>query len=114
MNYYLDAWKKFSEFDGRSRRKEFWIFALINVAINYLINFLIPYLGLVGWIIMGAFGLAILLPTIAVAIRRMHDIGKSGWWVCINFVPLIGSIWYLILTAKDSERNSNQWGACPK
>jgi len=44
----------------------------------------------------------------------MHDIGKSGWWICINFIPLIGTIWYIILAAKDSEVTNNKWGACPK
>ena len=111
MNFYLDVWKKFAEFGGRSRRKEFWFFWLINMVLTSVLKF-IP--GTVGMIVAGIFGLAILVPSLAVAIRRMHDIGKSGWWICINFIPLIGTIWYIILAAKDSEAGSNKWGACPK
>ena len=114
MNFYVDAWKKFADFGGRSRRKEFWMFWLINMVINWVLTLLTAKLGIVGTIFTGVFGLAILVPSLAVAIRRMHDIGKSGWWICINFIPIIGTIWYIILAAKDSEVNSNQWGACPK
>lgn len=55
-----------------------------------------------------------LIPTIAVSVRRMHDIGKSGWWVLIAFVPLIGWIWYLILCCTDSQPGDNQYGPNPK
>jgi uncharacterized membrane protein YhaH (DUF805 family) len=114
MNFYLDAWKKFATFSGRSRRKEFWIFWLVNSAVSYLLQLITGNLGLAGTIILGVFGLAILIPSLAVAIRRMHDIGKSGWWLCVNMIPLAGSIWYIVLAAKDSEPGSNQWGVCPK
>ena len=114
MNYYVDAWKKFATFSGRSRRKEFWIFLLINALVSGLLQQVTGRLGMVGMIIIGAFGLAIIIPMIAVSIRRMHDIGRSGWWTCINMVPLIGSIWFIVLAAKDSEAGSNQWGSCPK
>lgn len=114
MNFYVDAWKKFATFSGRSRRKEFWMFLLINVAINYALSLIAGKLGSAGQIITSVFSLAILVPSIAVGIRRMHDIGKSGKWVLINLIPLIGTIWFLILGAKDGEVNSNQWGASPK
>ena len=114
MNFYVDAWKKFADFNGRARRKEFWIFLLINMAVMYGLQFIAVHLGIVGTIILGVFGLAILVPSIAVSIRRMHDIGKSGWWVLVNLIPLIGSIWFIILGAKDSVPGSNEWGACPK
>ena len=110
MNFYLDAWKKYATFGGRSRRKEFWFFVLINGVIGGLLG----QIPSAGTIISYVFSLAILVPGIAVSIRRMHDIGKSGWWLCINFVPFIGSIWFIVLAAKDSEAGSNQWGACPK
>ena len=114
MNFYVDAWKKFADFGGRSRRKEFWFFWLINMVISYVLTLITSKLGVVGSIVTGVFSLAILVPSLAVAIRRMHDIGKSGWWICINFIPLIGTIWYIILAAKDSEVTNNKWGACPK
>ena len=114
LNFYVDAWKKFADFNGRSRRKEFWIFWLVNVVISWILSLITGSLGLIGAIIPLIFALAILIPSLAVAIRRMHDIGKSGWWICINFVPVIGTIWYIVLAAKDSEAGSNQYGACPK
>ncbi|HCC50725.1 MAG TPA: DUF805 domain-containing protein [Porphyromonadaceae bacterium] len=114
MNFYVDAWKKFATFGGRSRRKEFWFFLLINGAIGYLLGLITGSLGMAGMIIQAVFGLAILVPAIAVSIRRLHDIGKSGWWVFINCVPLIGSIWFIVLVAKDSVPGKNQWGNCPK
>ena len=114
MNFYVDAWKKFADFNGRARRKEFWIFLLINMAVLYGLQFIAEHLGIVGTIILGVCGLSILVPSAAVSIRRMHDIGKSGWWVLVNFIPLIGSIWFIILGAKDSVPGTNEWGACPK
>ena len=114
MNFYVDAWKKFADFNGRARRKEFWIFWLINMAVMYLLQFIAVKIGVVGSIIVGVCGLAIIVPSVAVAIRRMHDIGKSGWWVLVNLIPLIGSLWFLILGIKDSEPGSNEWGTCPK
>lgn len=114
MNFYVDAWKKFADFKGRSRRKEFWLFWLINSMISGLLQQVTGSLGIAGTIILVVFGLAIILPMIAVGIRRMHDINKSGWWVLINLVPFIGSIWFIVLAIKDSEPQSNQWGPCPK
>ena len=114
MNFYLDAWKKYATFGGRSRRKEFWFFALVNAAISYVLSLIAAKFGFPIGLISWAFSLAIFVPGIAVAIRRMHDIGKSGWWVCINFVPLVGSIWFLVLAATDSQAGDNQLGECPK
>ena len=114
MEFYLDPWKKFATFDGRSRRKEYWTFVLINGAINVLLSMLPSVVGTVGWILIGAFALAMIVPTLAVVVRRLHDIGKSGWWMCINFVPAIGGIWFLILMCTNSQAGSNQWGECPK
>jgi len=114
FNYYLEVWKKFADFSSRSRRKEFWFFMLINMAINYVLSFLIGPLGLIGTIIMFLFSLAILVPSLAVGARRMHDIGKSGWWMLVNLIPFVGTIWFIVLAVKDSEPGSNKWGACPK
>jgi uncharacterized membrane protein YhaH (DUF805 family) len=62
----------------------------------------------------GLYALAIILPALAVAVRRLHDIGKSGWWLFITFVPLVGSIWYLVLLATDSQPGENEYGPNPK
>jgi len=110
LNFYVDALKKFITFTGRSRRKEFWFFWLINMVISAILS----RIPAVGMIVSGLYSLAICLPSLAVAIRRMHDIGKSGWWICINLIPLVGTIWYIVLAAKDSDAGSNQWGDYPK
>jgi uncharacterized membrane protein YhaH (DUF805 family) len=60
------------------------------------------------------YSLAAMIPGLAVSIRRLHDIGKSGWWLLIAFVPLIGGIWLIVLLATDSQPGNNQWGAYPK
>ena len=114
MNFYLDAWKKFVKFGGRARRKEFWFFSLINGVVMSLLQMLPAHIGTAGWIVLAIFALAILLPSLAVAVRRLHDVGKGGGWIFINLVPLVGSIWYLILMFKNSEAGENRFGQCPK
>ena len=114
MNFYLDAWKKYATFGGRSRRKEFWFFVLVNMVISLVLGAITGSLESVGTIILYGFSLAIFVPGIAVSVRRLHDIGKSGWWLCVNFVPVIGSLWFIMLVAKDSQEGDNQWGAYPK
>ncbi len=118
MNWYLDVLKKYAVFTGRARRKEFWMFVLFNVIISLILNLIDGFLGTGfeagGGIISGLYALAILLPSIGVAIRRLHDIGKSGWWIFISLIPLIGGIWLLVLYCTDSEPGENQYGPNPK
>lgn len=112
MNYYLNAFRKYAEFKGRSGRKEYWIFILVNIFVMEVVidsrNFneskiVMAYLPLV-------FALAILLPSIAVAVRRLHDVGKSGWWFLINFIPLLGAIYFLFLMSQAGEVGGNKYG----
>jgi len=114
MNEYLSVLKNYAKFDGRARRREYWMFTLVNVAVYFVLNILAtqvsPYIGFVAL----AYMLGILVPSIAVAIRRMHDIGKSGWWVLIALVPLIGGIWFLVLSVTAGQSGSNAYGADPK
>ncbi|MFQ9616462.1 MAG: DUF805 domain-containing protein [Clostridium butyricum] len=110
MNYYLDVLKKYATFSGRARRKEYWMFVLINAIVVMAIS-LIEYAagtnGIIGYI----YGLALIIPMIAVTVRRLHDIGKSGFWYFICLIPLIGSIWLLVLLCTDSQPGQNQFGA---
>ena len=110
MNYYLDVLKKYATFSGRARRNEDWMFVLINAIVVMAIS-LIEYAagtnGIIGYI----YGLALIIPMIAVTVRRLHDIGKSGFWYFICLIPLIGSIWLLVLLCKDSQPGQNQFGA---
>jgi len=110
MNYYLDVLKKYATFSGRARRKEYWMFVLINAIVVMAIS-LIEYAagtnGIIGYI----YGLALIIPMSAVTVRRLHDIGKSGFWYFICLIPLIGSIWLLVLLCTDSQPGQNQFGA---
>lgn len=113
MHWYIDGFKNFGNFDGRARRKEYWMFVLFNFLVSLaisLLEFAIPsmvYLRLI-------YGLAVLIPGLSLSVRRLHDIGKSGWYNLIVFIPLIGAIWLLILMCTDSDPGSNQYGPNPK
>ena len=119
QNWYLAAWRKFAVFTGRSRRKEYWFFALFNfiallllATADYATGTLDEEMG-VG-LLSGIYTLAAIIPSIGVSIRRLHDIGRTGWWVLIGFVPLIGSIVLLVFALLDSQPGDNQYGANPK
>ena len=120
--------RKYAVFTGRARRKEFWTFTLVNAAILLVllvIDLIIggtndngagapsPTTALI-LLIMCLFYLAIFVPSLAVQVRRLHDIGKSGWWWFIQFVPVIGAIWILVLFCLESQPGPNQWGPNPK
>jgi uncharacterized membrane protein YhaH (DUF805 family) len=104
----------YTNFEGRARRKEFWMFTLVSLVINVgtliLDASLFSDLGLVN----GLYTLAILLPSIAVGIRRMHDINKSGWWLLLWIVPVIGWVWLIILHCRDSDIGDNIFGPSDK
>lgn len=114
MSWYLKVLQNYAVFDGRARRKEYWMFALVNFCVSLLLTLvdLAAFGGL--QILSGIYGLAILVPSIAVSVRRLHDIGKSGWYLFISLIPLIGGIWLLILTVTDSDEGANQYGENPK
>jgi uncharacterized membrane protein YhaH (DUF805 family) len=111
--WYLKPFEKFVEFSGRSRRKEFWTFVLVNFGITIILNGLESVIGLFG-IVATLFGLAILIPSIAVGVRRLHDTGRTGWWLLIGFFPLIGLIVLIYFYVQDSEPGANQYGVNPK
>ena len=118
MEWYLMVLKKYAEFNGRSRRKEYWMFVLFNLIISIVLSSLERMLGLsneygVGFL-STIYNLGILIPSIAVGIRRLHDIGKSGWWLLISLIPVIGWIWIIVLMATDGHPNSNEYGTNPK
>ena len=119
MNWYLDVLKKYAVFSGRARRKEYWFFILFNFIILTVLtvidNVIGSYdleqgVGLLG----GIYALAVLIPNIAVSVRRLHDTGRSGWWLFIGLIPLIGGIVLLVFMFQDSKPGQNQYGANPK
>ncbi len=113
MNWYLAVLKNYVGFSGRARRKEYWMFTLFNLIAMLVIGVLDGLLGTAG-IIGGLYTLAVLLPSIAVTVRRLHDTGRSGWWALIVLVPLIGAIVLLVFMVLDSETRQNRHGDCPK
>jgi uncharacterized membrane protein YhaH (DUF805 family) len=111
MNWYLEVWKKYATFTGRARRTEYWMFFLFNLIFSFGLGFMDGMLGLAhnggSGPLSGVYSLAIFIPSIAVGIRRMHDTGKSGWWLLFPFVNLI----YL---ATPGTVGPNQYGPDPK
>jgi len=113
MNGYLATLKKYATFSGRARRSEYWLFVLFSMIIAALLS-VVDYLLESPGILAMIFGVVILLPYLAVGVRRMHDTNRSGWWLLITFVPAIGSIWLLVLMVLDSTPGDNLFGANPK
>src|SRR6185503_8344371 len=118
MNWYVAVLKKYSDFSGRARRKEYWMFYLINTLISIVIAIIDTVLGL-GYqsgvtVLYCLYSLAILVPSIAVTFRRLHDTGRSGWWWLIALVPIIGTIIFLVYMASNSEPGDNRYGPNPK
>jgi uncharacterized membrane protein YhaH (DUF805 family) len=106
MDWYLIALKKYAEFNGRSRRSEYWYFFLFNIIISFGLGFIGGMLR-IGDILSNVYTLALLIPSIAVGIRRMHDVDKSGWYILIP-------IYSLILAATEGTKGDNQYGPDPK
>lgn len=105
MNWYLEVLKNFAGFDGRAGREEFWHFTLVNVVICVVLY--ISYHGL--WAI---YAMLVLMPSIAVSVRRLHDIGRSGWWLLIAVVS--AGIVYLFFMLQDGTHGENEYGFNPK
>ena len=109
MSYYLGVLKKYAVFSGRACRKEYWMFILINAVVVMGISAIDHIAGTKGTI--GTlYGFALIVPILAVTVRRLHDVGKNGYWYFICIIPVIGSIWLLMLLCKDSEEGSNRFG----
>ncbi len=118
MNWYIDAWKNYINFQGRARRKAYWMFVLFNIIAVIVLGLIEGTLGLSGQngygILTGLYSLAIILPGLAVAARRLHDTGRSAWWLLIGLVPLVGPIVLIVFCVQDSQPGSNQYGPNPK
>ena len=115
VEYFKLAISKYAEFTGRSRRSEYWYFVLGNIALSIIATMLGFVLGdTIGTMLSGLVSLALLIPGIAVGVRRLHDTGRSGWWLLIAIVPLIGAILLIVWFATDSQPGANEYGANPK
>ena len=120
MNYYIDCiTKKYVCFSGRARRKEYWMFTLFNFIAALIVGFIGGFLSSATEVSAFAFlgtiyNLAVLLPSLGVLFRRLHDIGKSGWWWLIGIVPFVGWIVIIVFCCLDSQPGENQYGSNPK
>jgi uncharacterized membrane protein YhaH (DUF805 family) len=119
MNWYLKVLKNYAEFSGRARRKEYWMFALFNIVFSIAAIILDNILGTtiedVGYgLFYCLYGLAVIIPSLAVGVRRLHDVGKSGWFLFVALIPIIGAIWLLVLLCTDGNAGANEYGPNPK
>ena len=119
MNWFISALKKYAQFSGRSQRSEYWYFLLFYILIFIGLSFVDGLIGTfskhsaVG-LLTGIFALAMVIPWISVGIRRLHDTDRSGWWLLVNLVPLIGGFVLLVFFAQDSQPGENRFGPNPK
>ena len=153
MKWFIKCFKHYADFSGRARRKEYWMFVLVNIIfavvfgvilglvellhpatssvlphffgisdeqIEQIILFIIKYdkfsvmVRIICTIVCLIYLAILILPSIAVAVRRLHDIGKSGWMLLVSLIPIVGEIWLLVLMLTNSQTEENQYGPSPK
>lgn len=115
MDAVKSVYSNYVTFEGRARRSEYWWFALFYLIVAFVLMGVIGTISdTLGSVLYGLFVLGSLLPAIAVQVRRLHDTGKSGWWVLIGLIPLVGAIVLIIFYVGDSQPGSNQHGPNPK
>ncbi|MFM2230889.1 MAG: hypothetical protein RL607_2147 [Bacteroidota bacterium] len=119
INWYKKVvFENYANFSGRARRSEYWYYTLMNIILAVVMMILDKTLGTnfeplpYGYLYM-IYALAVLVPGLAVAVRRLHDVGKSGWFFLVVLIPLVGPIWLLVLLCTDSV-DDNNWGENPK
>jgi uncharacterized membrane protein YhaH (DUF805 family) len=119
MNWFVTALKNYAVFSGRSCRSEYWYFALFYVILYVVCAIVDVATGSfdrasgIG-VFTGILTLALLIPSLSVTVRRLHDTGRSGWWLFIALIPLVGAIILLVFLAQDGEAGPNRFGASPK
>ncbi len=119
MKWFLIVLKKYADFTGRAQRAEYWFFALFYLLFFLALSLIDGAVGLFNstyglGLLGGLFALAMTLPSIAVTARRLHDTSRSGWWLLISLIPLIGGIVLLVFVCLDSTPGTNAYGPNPK
>lgn len=121
MDWFLLVLKKFAEFNGRSRRKEYWMFTLVSALICIVLEAIAMVLaktsmalGFALFALICIYALVLLIPSLAVSVRRLHDSGKSGWLLLVGLVPFLGGLVLLVLMCLDSTSGPNEYGPNPK
>nr|WP_239074340.1 DUF805 domain-containing protein [Streptomyces sp. SID10853] len=113
VNWYLDVIKNYVGFSGRARRQEYWMFTLFSIIISIVLTIISSAVLDSNWL-SGLYTLAVLLPTLAVTVRRLHDTGRSGGWIFIALVPFVGWIILIVFLATEGQRQANSHGPDPK
>jgi uncharacterized membrane protein YhaH (DUF805 family) len=114
MNWYIEAWKKYAVFGGRAGRQEYWYFVLFNILAYILLSIVAGVIGKIGASLLSLYAVAVFLPGLAASIRRLHDTNRSGWWLLISAIPLVGPIVVLVFLAQESHAIENQYGPIPR
>jgi uncharacterized membrane protein YhaH (DUF805 family) len=112
VHWYVDVLKKYAVFSGRARRQEYWMFFLFSVIASIVLAIIDAILGtsILQWL----YVLATLIPSLAVGVRRLHDTNRSGWWVLISLVPIVGTIILIVFMASEGNPEENAHGPNPK
>jgi len=106
---------KYAEFNGRETRRNYWMFVLCVVIINAAVGILAGifsnnFLGQLLYSLSGLFSLAILVPSLGMSVRRLHDIGKDWVWILVSLIPIAGPIWLIVMLAQEPQKSDNQFG----
>jgi len=118
MRWYLEALQNYADFSGRSRRTELWMFSLVNLVICMVLAFIEGTLGIFRGqslsVLSTLYSMFVLIPSLAVSARRLHDIGRTAWWLLLGLIPLLGGIVLLVFFVQDSQAVENRFGPNPK
>lgn len=115
MDYYIDAFRNYATFKGRASRKQYWMFVLLNFIISIAIGLVESAIGFGDMTFLSfLYSIAVIVPNLSIASRRLHDTGRSAWWILLALIPLVGAIVLTVLLIFDSEKGSNKYGENPK
>ncbi len=121
MEYFMKAMQEYATFTGRATRREYWMFVLFQIIFSLMLYALTivgavsesQTLMIIGSVLLGIYILATFIPSLAAAVRRLHDTGRSGWFYFIAFVPVVGGIILIVFLASEGQHGPNKWGPNP-
>ncbi|MGL5324217.1 MAG: DUF805 domain-containing protein [Aeromonas sp.] len=113
MNWYISVLKQYAVFSGRARRTEYWMFVLCNVIVMLLLGMVDKLIGGDNELISSIYSLAVLLPSLAVAARRLHDTDRSAWWLLLGLIPIIGTLVLIYFMVCNGQQGPNRFGDDP-
>lgn len=114
MNWYISVLKQYAVFSGRACRTEYWMFVLCNVIVMLLLGMVDKLIGGDKELISSIYSLAVLLPSLAVAARRLHDTDRSAWWLLLGLIPIIGTLVLIYFMVCNGQQGPNRFGDDPK